>query len=86
MISNFKPKAQVTQGIDIQHPASQASEIASMIGASSFTADILAGTATFDIDSGKIVVRAGQVVSISAGTVSVQSREEFLAMYEEQAG
>lgn len=83
MISTFKPKAQLTHGIDVTHPASQASEIASMISATSFTADVAAGTATFEYAGGQVTVKTGEVISVSTGAVSVQSRDDFYEAFEE---
>lgn len=89
MISRYKLKPQTTSAIEMQEPRAQASEIALMIDARSFVVDVLAGTATFVLmpeydgaDPQTVIVAVGQVISTSAGQVSVLRREQFYEMYE----
>ncbi len=88
MISRFRVKAQTIHGIDVNDPLAQAAEIAKMVGATSFSVDILAGTITFAIDAidggepQTYTACAGQVVSISAGIVSIQLRTIFYDTFE----
>lgn len=89
MISQYKLKPQTTSAVEVVEPRAQASEIASMIDAQSFTVDVLAGTATFILmpeydgaESMSVTAAVGEVISISAGTVSVLRREQFYALYE----
>lgn len=89
MAGKFRLKAQMTDGIDVTSPIAQAAEIGTMIKATSFIVDIIANTATFNVaqdgeDSATYVVKAGQVVSYSAGAVSVQDRDDFYELFEEQ--
>lgn len=85
-ISKFKLRTHVTQGVDVSSPSAQASEIAAMIGANSFSVDATAGAATFIVDEEggprQYTVTVGQVISISGGYVSVVARDSFLKTYE----
>lgn len=89
MISRYKLKPQTITAIEVQEPRAQASEIASMIDAQSFVVDVPAGTATFILvpgydgaESRSVTAYVGDVVSISAGSVSVLRREQFYELYE----
>lgn len=86
MIINFKERFPVTQGIHVEAPVAQAAEIAAFIGSESFAVDIAADTATFTTRSGlgNLVVRMGQVVSITGEEVSVTDSAEFYEKYEPQ--
>lgn len=90
MISTFRAKTQKTQGVDVSLPPAQASDIAVLIGASSFSVDLIENTASFNIDpspdgiSGSLItVRAGQVVSVTAGVISIEARDEFYNKFEQ---
>lgn len=87
MVIRFKPKTQVTRGIEVVAPGAQASEIATMIGAKSFVVDVDGGTATFVIEEGVLAtVGPGQVISITGADVSVQDTAEFYQSYEADNG
>ncbi len=88
MISAFRLKAQTTQGIDVEVPSVQAAEICSLIGATSFSVDVLEGAATFTVEGiqDPIVVKTGQVISVTAGAIAVQDRAEFYEMFEASNG
>lgn len=87
-IAQFKEKAAATRGVDVDSPVAQAAEIAILIGAESFIVDILASTATFIVPGAEnpqtFVVGVGQVVSITAGVISVMDRISFYEKYEVQ--
>lgn len=93
MISKFKLKQQTIEGIDLSALFDQAGEIAAFagkIGSKGFSFDVMAGTVTFSgvtdtVGANRnVVVQRGEVVTFMSGAVTVQAREEFLAMYEEQ--
>lgn len=92
MISTFRVKTQKTQGVDVDRPLDQAADIATLLQATSFSVDLAAGTASFSIDPSQdgeipgrlVTVAAGQVVSVTAGVISVQSRDEFYSTFEEE--
>lgn len=86
MIINFKERFPVTQGIHVEAPIAQAADIAAFIGSESFVVDIAANTATFAsrYGSGSVVVRMGQVVSVTGEEVSVTDSAEFYERYEPQ--
>lgn len=84
MASIFKLKTQTTKGVDVTSPVAQAAEIASLIGATSFVVDIVENNATLNTELQTYVVTAGQVISITSGVVSIQSRESFYEIFEEQ--
>lgn len=93
MIPKFRLKQQTIEAIDLTSAAIQALEIAAFAGAVNsmgFTIDITAGSVTFigclEGNAGDILVMPGQVISYNSSVISVQPREEFLALYEEQAG
>lgn len=92
MISTFRAKTQKTQGVDVVQPPAQAADIATLIGASAFSVDLAAGTASFSIEPSEdgapgrlITIEAGQVVSVTAGVVSIEPREAFYDKFEAEA-
>lgn len=89
MISRFKLKTHATQGVDVESPFTQAIEIATMIGATSFSVDTAAGSATFKVEgdgaASSYTVTIGQVISITNGSVSVIPRDDFYKVFEMDA-
>ncbi len=84
MVATYKLKAQTIQAIDVASPIAQATDIATMIGASAYIADIFANSVTFTVMDGgsTVIVAAGKVVSLSYGVVTVQDRGEFYELFE----
>lgn len=83
MAGNFKLKAQTIQAIQVADPVVQAAEVAALVGATSFTTNLAEYTVTFAIsDKGPVTVRAGDVVALLDGGVSVLDPIDFSDQYE----
>lgn len=90
MTPTFKKRPITVPAIEVVSPITQASDIATFLGAQSVQIDIGSGTATFTKTSSGdgstqqvFTLSAGQVVSINDGVISIQGREAFFAEYEQ---
>lgn len=83
MAGNFKLKAQTIQAIQVGDPVVQAAEVAALVGATSFTTNLAEYAVTFAItDKEPVTVRAGEVVALIDGGVSVLDPVAFSELYE----
>lgn len=83
MILQYREKPPLVKGIEVASVSIQAGQIASMIGAESFSVHVAGGKATFKLNSSTdVTVETGQVVTLQGDQVVVYSREEFKSKFE----
>ncbi len=85
MISLYTLKEKAIRGIEATSPVAQAVEIAELIGAQAFIVDVISSSAKFSGILGRadVEVKAGDIVSVNGGSISVMPRAEFYAMFED---
>lgn len=85
MISLYALKEKAIRGIEATSPVAQAMEIAELIGAQAFIVDVVSNSAKFSGILGRadVEVKAGDIVSVNGGSISVMPRAEFYSMFED---
>lgn len=85
MISLYTLKEKAIRGIEAVSPVAQAVEIAELIGAQAFIVDVVSNSAKFSGILGRadVEVKAGDIVSVTGGSISVMTRAAFYAMFED---
>ncbi|NMX39372.1 hypothetical protein HBO34_15970 [Pseudomonas veronii] len=81
--TTYKQKAPTVQAIEFTDVLRQSADVANLIGSQAYQVDVKTKATTFVMDDrSPLIVKEGQVVSLSEGTASVSDSTVFYALYE----